>query len=34
MTTSTILAMAAITIPFVIFATVLHWADLQTRPRQ
>lgn len=31
MTTGTAIAIVAITIPFVVFALVLFWADLQTR---
>jgi hypothetical protein len=31
MSISTISAMAAVIVPFIVFAAVLFWADLQTR---
>lgn len=31
MSIETVVAMVAITIPFIIFAAVLYWAEVQTR---
>ena len=31
MSTSTVAMMLAVTIPFIVFAAVLFWADLRTR---